>query len=160
YDQDGHKTSVQSPLLEQNQTTQFGYNARGEQTSLTDAATHLIAYEYDQNGNPTAIQNRNNNTFVSTYFGNNQLHTFQTPLQATSNPQKSTAYSYWQRGMVKSIKKPSDTALASTTFEYDDRGRLSTKTDPINSPNTKTIYGYDKNNNLLSVAENGKTIYR
>ena len=154
YDEDGHNTSVQSPLLEQNQTAHLGYNARGEQTSLTDAANHSIAYGYDQNGNPTTIQNRNNNTFVSTFYGNNQLHTFQTPLSRT------TTYQYVQRGMVQSIKKPSDTTLASTTFEYDDRGRLSTKTDPINLPNTKTIYGYDKNNNLASVSENNKTIRR
>jgi RHS repeat-associated protein len=161
YDTDGHKTSVTSPLLDNQQnpiqTTRYGYNERGEQNSLTDAAdpasAHPIRYTYDANGKQQTIKNRNGNTFTSTYYGNNQLHTFQTPLL------KTTTYKYVQRGMVQSIKKPSDATSPSTTFHYDDRGRLDSKTDPITAPGY-TFYGYDKNNNLTSVSENGEDILR
>jgi RHS repeat-associated protein len=144
---DNHTTSIQSPLAAQNQTTSYGYNARGEQTSLTDAASFGINYTYDENGNPLTIVNRNNGTFSSTYYDDNRLWTSQTPSG------KTTTRTYIKRGMLASVAEPSG---QQTTFTYDDRGRLQSRTDPVGASN----YAYDKNNNLLTHTENGKTITR
>ena len=153
YDEDGHKTSVKSPLVGQNQMTQFGYSVRGEQISLTDAATHAIQYTYDADGNQLTVQNRNNKTFFSSYYGNNKLSKFQTPLQKTATPEKSSSFQYAQRGMINTSIEPSG---QTTTYHYDDRGRLDSKSDLVGT----CTYTYDKNNNLKTCTENSKTITR
>ena len=104
YDADGQRTSGTTPLqVSPLQTTTYAFNARGESTSMTDAMNpgNTISYEYDANGNPVRLINRNNGAFVSTYYGNNQLATFKTPSL------KTTTTTYKLRGMVATVTEPS-----------------------------------------------------
>jgi RHS repeat-associated protein len=150
YDNDGHRTSITSPLVAATQTTQFGYNARGEQITMTDAANtanSVVNYTYDNNGQLLTTKNRNGNIYTSTYYNDGHPWTFQTPSLNT------TTYTYFQSGLLKSLTKPS---TAQSTYTYDSRGRLWTSADPVGT----STYAYDADNNLLTHSENSKSITR
>jgi RHS repeat-associated protein len=144
FDNDDHQTSIQTALQAQNQATQYGYNACGDRTSMTDANNLVVNYTYDNNGKPQTVVNRNNGTFTSTYYDDGRLWTTKTPLG------KTTTLTYIKRGMLATVTKPSQQGTGQkTTRTYDDRGRLYTQADPVGS----STLGYDKNNNLLTHVE-------
>lgn len=147
YDADSRTVGQTTPLSTQLQKTSFAYNARGEQTSLTDAAGKEIQYIVDANGNPISTRNRRLKTFLSTYYDDGKLWTSQTPSG------KTTTLSYNKRGLLETTVEPSG---QTTTTTYDDRGRVSAVSDPVGTSNLT----YDKNNNVLTHLENAKTISR
>ena len=147
YDDDGRATWVQSPLASSAQITQFGYNARGEPICATNPASKVVGRLYDANGNLLVVTNERSKVFAMSYYDDNRLSTSKTPLL------KATTITYNKRGLVETLKDPLNRL---TTTLYDDRGRLQTKTDPVGG----STYTYDKNNNLLTHAENGRQIVR
>lgn len=153
YDENGRKTTITSPLpITPPQTTTLGYNARGKHVSMTDANDKTIEYRYDANGNREKVINRLDQEFVSTYYDDNRLWTFKTPLQ------KTTTTTYTQRGLVHEVTPPSGVGNKST-YQYDSRGRLEYLTDGVTGP-TPAEFSYDANGNLLTHTEGTKTITR
>lgn len=147
HDKDGRRTAVISPLTTAEQKTTFGFNVRGEQLTMTDALQHTVSFGHDENGNLQSTFNRRQKTFRSTYYNDNRLWTSSTPLG------KTTTRRYNKRGLLSSLKEPSQ---QETTYDYDERGRLKIKSDPVGV----TSFAYDRNNNLESRTENGRTTRR
>ncbi|WP_286713317.1 RHS repeat domain-containing protein, partial [Sphingomonas sp. 67-41] len=59
----------------QAQTVQFGYNANGDLTSVTDGLGNTTSYTYDANGNQLTATDRLGNVVTRTYSATNQLLT-------------------------------------------------------------------------------------
>ena len=153
YDANGQRTAVTSPLqVTPAQTSTSAFNARGETISQTDAMSpgNVIAYEYDANGNRTKVINRNSGQFISTYYNNNQIATFTTPLLKTTTTQ------YTKRGMIDTITQPS---LQTATFSYNSHRQLKSQLDGVTGI-IPASFTYDGNGNLLVHAESSKTITR
>ena len=147
YDDDGRVTWVKSALAAASQVVRYGYSPRGEQLFATNGAGRVVQHGFDASGNLLTLTNERSKYFSMSYYDDNRLWTSRTPMG------KTTASAYCKRGMIETLTEPS---LQKTTFLYDDRGRLQTKSDPVGS----SVYGYDKNNNLLTHAENGRQIVR
>ncbi|NIJ66660.1 YD repeat-containing protein [Sphingomonas leidyi] len=59
----------------QARTVQFGYNANGDLTSVTDGLGNTTSYTYDANGNQLTATDRLGNVVTRTYSATNQLLT-------------------------------------------------------------------------------------
>ena len=109
-------------------TTEYGYDAAGNRTSVIDPEDNAIYYDYDNSGRK-----------VGEYFA----------LSSTADPNDavlSKAISYYATGKVKQVKQYDydSTLLAQKDFEYDDHGRIDQVTEKIDGSNDAvTTYYYD-----------------
>ena len=159
-----------------NRVTQFQYDANGNVTQLTDAATqvwtatyeptfsqvtsltdplrNLTTFEYDTSGNLTAITAPEENLKPApdrlktrlTYNSYGRVLTGTDPLNHT------TTYTYTDAGDVATVTDPLG---HTTTRTYDAVSRLVTQTDPLGR---LTWYTYDLLNRLSTLAGNLQTV--
>src|SRR5881394_951795 len=119
-------------------TTIYAYDAVGNLTSLTDAMSHVTAYEYDALNRKTKEKRPDPTTGTTT----------------VNSP--TTIYGYDSVGNLTSITDP---LSHFTAYEYDALSRKTkdklpdpvTGTITVNSP--ITVYGYDKAGNRTSVED-------
>ena len=109
-------------------TTEYGYDAAGNRTSVINPENNAIYYDYDNSGRK-----------VGEYFA----------LSFTADPNDavlSKAISYYATGKVKQVKQYDydSTLLAQKDFEYDDHGRIDQVTEKIDGgTDAVTTYYYD-----------------
>uniref|UniRef100_UPI0004898B68 RHS repeat domain-containing protein n=1 Tax=Anoxybacteroides tepidamans TaxID=265948 RepID=UPI0004898B68 len=173
YSADGNFVTAETNVL--NQTTSYGYDANGNQTSVTTPAGRnttytynyldkltsvtlvdpsgqqsiTTQYTYDAQGNlKTRIDPRNNVTTLD-YNAINLLTQEQDPLG------KFIRYDYDNVGNLKSVEQGKDTTvLAKQEFKYDSKNQLTEKW--VNGQKVAS-YTYDYAGNVTSIDANGQT---
>jgi RHS repeat-associated protein len=121
YDAVGNQTSVTNG---KGKTTSYEYNANNQLTKVTDPNGNVTTYGYDGVGNRTSVKNAKNYITNYTYNELNQVSSFTNPLNQT------------------------------TSFTYDKNSNL-TKVTYANGD--KVSYSYNALNRLVSIAYNGVT---
>lgn len=128
YDENNFLTKVTSPAPADGvaaQTVKFGYNAKGDLTSVTDAAGQVTSYTHDGNGNVVSVEDRLDNLITRKYGDKNEL------LWETRTGVGQT---------------PGDPSLRAR-FVYDDDNRLVAT---ISAEGRVTRFNYDGYGQLLS----------
>ena len=168
YDGNGNRTRIIRDFggsLEN--TTTYGYDSEGNQTSATDALGNTTAYEYDANGNLIKItdplgnvttytyDNRGNRLTEKNALGNTTTYTYDLMnrlLSVTDALGNTTTYTYDGNGNLKSETNANGNT---TTFVYDTYNRLNQISYPLSNT---TSYTYDSRDNRLSMTDgNGNT---
>jgi RHS repeat-associated protein len=111
---------------------QFGYDAAGRLTSITDASNNVTRVERDAAGSATAI--------VSP-FGQRTLLTLNTDgylFRATSPDGAAAQATYTANGLLTTFTNPRG---QTTRYTFDTHGRLSTATDPTGATKTLSYSG-------------------
>ncbi|MFP4440651.1 MAG: FG-GAP-like repeat-containing protein, partial [Chloroflexaceae bacterium] len=165
-----------------NFTTRYAYDALGRLRTVTQPevqtpdgpVTPLIQYDYDANGNRTAMIDPLNRRTVYGYDAANRLietrfpdtstitHTYDWRGNVIFTQDQAghiTAYAYDLAGQLVAETHADGTPDAGTiTYAYDLAGRRTTVTDPLGHT---TSYAYDAADNLVSVtnARNATTRY-
>lgn len=158
FDARGNATASTNRL---NQTRRWEYEpVFNKVTKAIDRLGRETIFGYDSRGNLTSVKNALNQTSTFTYDGFGQLTAIKNPLNHT------TTLEYDNKGNVIAIV---DALNHRSTFEYDDVGRLTATNDPLNrrqimiydaldrvisttdSSNATTVYTYDASGNLTSV---------
>jgi RHS repeat-associated protein len=126
YDADGDQQTVTDPL---NHTTTTHYNADQQPINRTDAAGRETQWQYDPNGNLSATIANDNSTVKDAYNALNQLTSRTTGLTSPSDPGGNTTSYYPDAdGMLSKVVDPlGDT----TTYTYDANGNRLTSEDAI-----------------------------
>jgi RHS repeat-associated protein len=126
YDADGNQQTVTDPL---NHTTTTHYNADQQPINRTDAAGRETQWQYDPDGNPSATIANDNSTVKDAYNALNQLTSRTTGLTSPSDPGGNTTSYYPDAdGMLSKVVDPlGDT----TTYTYDANGNRLTSEDAI-----------------------------
>jgi RHS repeat-associated protein len=109
----------------------YGYNARGEQTSRTDALGHTTTVGYDGAGRPTTITVPSGHTTTTGYTPGGRVASASDPLGNTAT------YGYDSAGQLVRITLPRG---GHYDYTYDDAGLLAAETDPLGHT---TTFGYD-----------------
>ena len=138
YDAAGNQTSVTDAL---GHATTYGYNALNGLTSTTDALGHAITYGYDNAGNQTSVTDALNRTTSTTYDVQGR------PLTVTDPNGGITSYTYDLAGNQTSI---TDSVGNTTSYTYNAANLLTTMTDPLGH---STTYAYDAANQLISTTD-------
>ncbi|HET9172688.1 MAG TPA: DUF6531 domain-containing protein [Actinospica sp.] len=143
HDADGNQTTVTDPL--KNVTT-TAYNADDEAVSVTDPLKHVTATEYNADGNVIQVTYPNNATLVNSYFANQQLK------ESTDQDSRSTSYTYNPDGTRATETDPRG---AETKWTYDSDARIAQVDAPqaSASPTEITKYGYDAAGNQTTVTD-------
>ncbi|MCZ0756645.1 RHS repeat-associated core domain-containing protein [Anoxybacillus sp. J5B_2022] len=173
YSADGNFVTAETD--EWNQTTSYGYDANGNETSVTTPAgrnttytyTYLdqlksvtmvdpsgqqsitTQYTYDTQGNLKTRTDPRNNVTTFDYNAINQLTLEQDPLG------KFIKYDYDSSGNLKTIEKgKGTTTLSKQEFQYDRKNQLTEKW--VNDQKIAS-YTYDYAGNVTSIDANGQT---
>jgi YD repeat-containing protein len=150
----------------------YGYDAYGHVTSLTDPKGNTATYTYDSANNLLSethpVDSTHNATSSYTY------NSFGEPLTVTDALGNVTTNTYDSHGNLTSVTTPApngNTSASVTQFAYNSLGELSTITDPLNhvttltyttaglvatitdAQNHVTTYGYDAHGNRTSVKD-------
>src|SRR5262249_5746442 len=154
-------------------TTAYGYDGEGNRTSMTEPATQVTTYDYEELGKLRAVHPPGVPPTVYTYdAARNRLsqtdaehhvtsmtHDLLNRLTDTYKPDVPVLHhDYDATGNVVSLKDPKGHAFVST---YDFSDRLTNKTYPALASEAPTLfkhtteiaYGYDDNDNLVSIDE-------
>jgi RHS repeat-associated protein len=155
YDAQGRLIAVVQPAVFDpvtnatvNPTTQYGYDAYGDLTSIRDAKGRLTQFTFDQFGHQLTHTLPLGQTESWTFdaFGRTATHTdFKGQL---------TQYHYDALGRVDTktfYAAGSSTAGETVAYQFDTLNRLSQVTDTVGSSTRTTQYGYDLDNRLTSV---------
>jgi YD repeat-containing protein len=105
------------------QTIQFGYNSRGDLTSVTDPAGQVTSYSYDSKGNMLTSTNRLGQTVSRTYGSKNELLT----ETRTGSDQTGASVSHSMRYVYDSLNRLRYTISAEnmvTEYRYTAYGEL------------------------------------
>ena len=121
-------------------TRAFGYDSRGNLTSVTDALDHTTLFSYDHSGRLLSITNPLQETTEFTYSGGD-LATVTDPLGRQTRRFTNAI------GQLMSV---TDAQGGVTRHEYDANGRLTKTTDPLGNV---TEFGYDPEGHLASVTD-------
>lgn len=117
-------------------TTRYGYDASGNQTSVTDPYGRLQTREYDNLGQLSAAQDASGRRTTYAYDSLGRIKTVTAPDAGT------TAYTYDMSGNVRTR---TDANQHTTTYGYDPAHRLTSVADPLN----RTVgHRYDADGNL------------
>jgi len=131
------KSSVTSP---DGVASQYGYDAVGESTQVTDGAGNVTAYTFDALGRQTKTVNPDQTADTVAYdpVGNKVA---QAGLDKNGNTLASTSATYDGEGdQLSTTDKRGDTS----TFTYDPMGGLTAETQPVTtSSGIVTSFGYD-----------------
>ena len=148
YDNKGELIQITDPL---NHITALTYNPQGLIASITDAQSHTTNYGYDLRGNRTSVIDPVNGAAHPTLFSFDLMNRLTGIVYPDSS---SVSFGYDVRGRRISA---TDQNNRTTTYAYDDANRLVAVTDPANNT---TQYGYDTESNLTSIADaNQHTTY-
>ncbi|WP_129309297.1 DUF6531 domain-containing protein [Streptomyces sp. L2] len=167
YDSSGNVASHQDGEYN---TTDFGYNALNQLTSVQDpldktttygydSTTHLLGsvttpsgkttrYGYDSDGDLTSVITPKGNKTTYTYDASGRVHTVVDPRGNVSgaDPAKyTTAFTYDDSDRIKTV---TDARGHTTSYGYDGAGDLHTVTDALQRT---TVYAYDDANRLTTV---------
>lgn len=125
----------------------YGYDSRGNRSSVEDPRGIHTDMVYDAHGNLTEISNATTgNTETRTYDGDDNLLT-------VTDPRGETTTRTYTGGDLTSIENPDG---GTTTFSYLGNGLLDTATDPRGNT---TSYSYDADGNRTGAeTELGKTV--
>lgn len=138
YDAASRPLSITDPLCRTSHTT---YNRNDLVTEEVDAMGHTTQYDYDPNGNLTAITNAKGGVTTMTYDDATDQLTSLAFAGSTKH------YSYNKDGSLNTFTKPDGTRL---NYSYDALGRITS--DGVNS------YSYDSKLRLKSISGNGQTL--
>jgi RHS repeat-associated protein len=148
YDTKGELTSILDPL---NNGTTLTYYANGLIQSITGAQNHTTSYGYDARGNRTSVIDPINGSAHPTAFAYDAMNRL-TGITYPDNT--SVSFGYDSRGRRTSA---TDQNNRTTHYAYDDADRLTSVTDAASN---LTQYVYDTENNLTSITDaNNHTTY-
>ncbi|WP_225209711.1 RHS repeat-associated core domain-containing protein [Xanthomonas bonasiae] len=123
--------------------TDFGYDANGNTTAVTDALGHKTQDDYDPLNRLARTLQDVGGIAAETKFGYDALDNL---TKVTDPKGLDTTYAYNGLGDLTKLTSP-DTGV--TTYTYDSAGNRATQTD---ARNIKTTYSYDALNRLTKVA--------
>ena len=146
--------------------TQYGYDAKGNRTSVTDANSRVQQFSYDAAGNMSWSRDARGKQTDFTYDTTTRLtrvrnalgHQVDMTYDTRDNlTQVATAagtvdFAYNIKNQVTSVTTGNVGARRTTSYTYDAKGQISTVTDP----NSKvTQYSYDARGNLTGIVHDG-----
>ncbi|GAB3279628.1 hypothetical protein GCM10027589_06290 [Actinocorallia lasiicapitis] len=125
--------------------TRFGYNAVGEQTTLTDPANAVTTTQYDLLGRPVKVTAGDNTSTATTYdVLGNPLTVKQYDTDGTT-VLKTTSASYDAAGRNLTVTDGRGNTMIVTR---DSGGLVTSQTEPVDATTSiVTSYGYDANGN-------------
>ncbi|WLA11449.1 DUF6531 domain-containing protein [Xanthomonas translucens] len=123
--------------------TDFGYDANGNTTTVTDALGHKTQNDYDPLNRLASTLQDVGGIAAETKFGYDALDNL---TKVTDPKGLDTTYAYNGLGDLTKLTSP-DTGV--TTYTYDNAGNRATQTD---ARNIKTTYSYDALNRLTKLA--------
>ncbi|HET6978762.1 MAG TPA: RHS repeat-associated core domain-containing protein [Pyrinomonadaceae bacterium] len=138
YDSRGNLTTVTNAL---NQTATFAYDGFGQLTSITDPLNHTTTLEYDSAGNVVGIVDALNHRATFEYDALGRLKAAIDPL----NRRQSVTYDALDR-----ILSTTDATNAVTAYTYDANGNITSLT---NSLQKRWQWVHDAKNRPLSVTD-------
>jgi RHS repeat-associated protein len=134
----------------------FSYDSQNNVKTVLDARNKQTVYGYDAAGNNNTITVDGQQTFGATYNAQGQM------LTSTDGNGNQTTYTYDSAGNVASVTAPDPDGPAGplqaskTTYTYDAMGNVLTKVDPLGNcagctpADYTTTYTYDTNGHLLT----------
>lgn len=129
-------------------TTTFGFDADGDQTTVTDPLGNTTETEFDALGQPTKVTDANEHEQAVTYDSAGRVST------STAADGGVTTYQYSNTGLL--VEK-TDANQHETTYQRDDSGRVTATVEPGGRTTTGQ---YDPDGNLVSVVKPSGTITR
>jgi RHS repeat-associated protein len=145
YDADGNQLTVTDPL---SQTTTATYNNLNEQTAVTDALGHTTSYGYDADGNQVTVTDALGHRTTYVYNSRDWLVSETDPSGGGT-----TTYTYDSAGELTSVTDPDSNV---TSYTYNSAGERATETSPTGGVTTFT---YDLVGNLTQTVDpDGHTI--
>lgn len=146
--------------------TQYGYDARGNLTSVTNANNQVKTFTFDAKGNMTISRDARNKPTTMTYDANSRLTRVRDPLGhqvdmtydgrdnlvQIATLAGTSDYGYNVKNQLTNVTTGNVGARRTTNYAYDAKGNLTTVTDP----NSKvTLYTYDARGNLTEIRHDG-----
>jgi RHS repeat-associated protein len=181
YNADGQKTSVTQAggtgATVTPRTTGYGYDANGNQTTLTKPRGYATTTAYNADDNPALVTDPNGNATLTCYDGADQITETVQPLGVANNnltpsscptsypsgygdrlASDASTWTYDAGGHQTKMTTPApagQTGSEATTYTYDGAGNLLQTTAPPNSnnqnaPNQVTRNTYNADGELLS----------
>jgi RHS repeat-associated protein len=148
YDEVNRNLLQITDALPAHNATNFGYDAYGQLTTITDAQQHVTTLTYDGWGNVATVTDAQNHVTTFTYdiLGNR--------LTATdaATPAHTTTYTYDAMNRLKTVTDPLNQV---TSYDYDASARLSSLTD---ANSHVTTFGYDSANRVNQITAPGNRI--
>lgn len=139
YDANGNQTSVSDP---RNYPTTTAYDNRNRKINSTNPLTQIARWSYDAVGNVLVVTRTDNTTETKTYDAMNRVLTDKNPDQDPRNCM--TTFTYDSAGTVHTVK---DARNNLTTFTYDP---FDLKTNMLYQNGDHQDYAYDADHNLTS----------
>jgi len=119
-----HRDNLLTVTDANSNTHRFSYDKINRKTTEARPMGQTIGYVYDPNGNLIERTSPNGAKRIYTYDDDNRLEREQHFAPATATASKTIAYTYDQRGLLKTY----DDGLTSGTYIYDDKGQKTGET--------------------------------
>jgi RHS repeat-associated protein len=145
YDARGNLTSIKNAL---NQTTTFAYDGFGQLTSITDPLNHTTTLEYDATGNVTAVVDALNHRTTFEYDGIGRL----TATNDALNRRQTLTYDALDR-----VLTTTDSSNATTEYTYDANDNLTSVTNALQQ---RWLWVHDEKNRTISSSDPLNRTYR
>jgi RHS repeat-associated protein len=142
----GQRGEISQTIYPEGGFTGGGYDATGNNTSISDSYGHTTHYTYNNVGRVTSTTDAKGITTNMTYADNG------VDLLLTQNGLGTIAMTYNSSHDVTSI---TDRLGNATTFTYNGYGQITSQTDALG---IVTNYIYDAGHNLQQVVRDGKTL--